>query len=163
LASARRAHAEAVERHRFGQFLFDRQWATVRAYARKQGVRLLGDLPIYVSADSADVWANPRFFFLDADGRPTHVSGVPPDYFSETGERLVYTLYRFDRLATDGFRWWKRRLARTLACVDLVRLELYRACDAYWEIPADEETADNGRWVDGTGYALYEVFAEQFG
>ncbi len=163
LEAARRRHAEAVEAHRFAQFLFERQWAALRAYAHTRGVRLLGDLPIYVAHDSADVWAHPDRFLLDADGHPTAVAGVPPDYFSETGQRWGNPLYRWDRMREDGFRWWIARLTRTLDLVDLVRLDHFRGFEAYWSIPAGAETAEHGAWVEGPGAPLFEAFERAFG
>jgi 4-alpha-glucanotransferase len=148
---------------RFWQFLFWRQWEALRAHARARGVRVFGDVPIYVAHDSADVWAHPEMFELDGAGRPLRVSGVPPDYFSETGQRWGNPLYRWDRLREDGFAWWVRRLAHTLRQVDVVRLDHFRGFEAYWAIPADEETAVNGEWVEAPGRALFEAFTEAFG
>jgi len=163
LDEARRALAAEVEVHRFAQFLFDRQWAALRAYAHARGVRIMGDLPIYVAHDSADVWAHPDRFLLDADGRPEAVAGVPPDYFSETGQRWGNPLYRWDRMRAAGFRWWIARITRTLGLVDLVRLDHFRGFEAYWSVPAEEETAVEGEWVEGPGAALFEAFERALG
>jgi 4-alpha-glucanotransferase len=163
LAEARATLADAVAQHRVEQFLFERQWAALRAYAHARGVRVLGDLPIYVAHDSADVWANPDRFFLDNDGRPIAVSGVPPDYFSETGQLWGNPLYRWDRMREAGYRWWIGRLTRTLSLVDVVRLDHFRGFEAYWAVPAGEETAINGAWVEGPGAAVFEAFERVLG
>ena len=163
LDAARLAHANELELHRFGQFVFDEQWTALRAYAHSRGVQLFGDLPIYVAHDSADVWAAPHLFHLDPDGLPTAVAGVPPDYFSATGQRWGNPLYRWDRMREHGYRWWIARLARTLSLVDLVRLDHFRGFEAFWAVPADEATAINGRWVEGPGADLFRAFERGLG
>ena len=163
LRTARGVHARRIERARFAQFVLDRKWAAVRAEAERAGVEILGDLPIYVALDSADVWADRALFDLDADGRPTAVAGVPPDYFSETGQRWGNPLYRWETMRDNGFAWWRRRLRRTLALVDRVRLDHFRGFEAYWAVPAEEETAIHGAWVEGPGDALFEAFEAEFG
>ncbi|HYJ79031.1 MAG TPA: 4-alpha-glucanotransferase [Longimicrobiaceae bacterium] len=154
---------EEVERHAFGQFLFDRQWGTLRAYAAERGVRLVGDVPIFVAHDSADVWAHQELFELDRQGRPTAVSGVPPDYFSATGQRWGNPLYRWDVVERSGWRWWIERLRRTLELVDVARIDHFRGFEAYWEIPADEPTAIGGRWVPGPGAKLFAALQRELG
>jgi 4-alpha-glucanotransferase len=156
-------HAGEIERHVFWQYLFARQWSQLKAYCHKRSVEIFGDLPIYVAHDSADVWAHPELFYLDDRGMPTIVAGVPPDYFSETGQRWGNPLYRWDLMERDGFRWWRRRLSKILDRVDLVRLDHFRAFAAYWEIPAAEETAIEGRWVDGPSDAFFHAMEEEFG
>lgn len=163
LDDARERLADAVERRRLWQFLFDRQWTALRAYAHQRDVQVLGDLPIYVAYDSADVWAHPHLFELDRSLQPIHVAGVPPDYFSATGQRWGNPLYRWDRMQADGFAWWVRRLARTLDLVDVVRLDHFRAFEAYWSIPAHEETAVNGQWIEAPGEALFKALEAEFG
>ena len=163
LAEARREHAAAVDRERFDQFVVQRQWAALRERCRDRGVAILGDLPIYVALDSADVWADRALFDLDAAGRPRAVAGVPPDYFSATGQLWGNPLYRWDRMAEHGYAWWRRRLRRTLALVDRVRLDHFRAFEAYWSVPADEDTAQRGRWVEGPGSGLLEALEAEFG
>lgn len=163
LEEAREQHAEAVRMHQFWQWLFAEQWAALKAYCHRQGITLFGDIPIYVAHDSADVWANPDRFYLDEAGRPTVVAGVPPDYFSETGQRWGNPIYRWDAMRENGYAWWKRRIAAVLDQVDLVRLDHFRAFAAYWEIPAEEETAIHGRWVDGPGAGLFEALEEELG
>lgn len=163
LAEAREVHARALRMHMFWQYLFDDQWERLRAYSHEQGLRIFGDLPIYVAHDSADVWAHPDLFHLDDAGQPDVVAGVPPDYFSKTGQRWGNPLYRWDVMRERGFAWWTRRLARVLNRIDIIRLDHFRAFEAYWEIPSHEETAINGRWVPGPGAALFEAVQQQLG
>jgi 4-alpha-glucanotransferase len=163
LAQAREAHADAIRRRVFWQYLFHRQWTALQSYCHARDIRLFGDLPIYVARDSADVWAHQELFELDEDGRPTAVAGVPPDYFSPEGQRWGNPLYRWDRMAANGYRWWIDRMRRTLERVDLVRLDHFRGFDAYWEIPAHAETAVKGEWRDGPGAAFFEALTDAFG
>ena len=163
LAAAREVHADAMDRVRFGQFLFRRQWDALREAARARGVRVLGDLPIYVAYDSADVWAAQDLFLLDEAGRPTHVAGVPPDYFSETGQRWGNPLFRWDRMEASGFAWWRQRLRHTLGFVDLVRLDHFRGLEAYWSVPAAEPTAIHGEWIEAPGEALLRALEDEVG
>jgi 4-alpha-glucanotransferase len=155
--------AEEIERYAFQQFLFDRQWRRLRLYANQRGIRVIGDLPIFVSLDSADVWANPGIFQLDDDGAPTVVAGVPPDYFSATGQRWGNPLYRWDVLKERGYDWWVERFRRAFEFVDLLRIDHFRGFESYWEIRADEETAVNGRWVDGPGRAFFHEIERRLG
>jgi 4-alpha-glucanotransferase len=157
MEAARAEFAGAIDRAAFEQFLFARQLAALRTYARDKGVKLLGDLPIYVSHESADVWASPAMFELDRDGRPKAVAGVPPDLFSEDGQRWGNPLYNWRAMAREGFLWWLDRARATLAQVDLVRLDHFRAFAAYWRIPADQPTARNGKWVKAPGRELFEA------
>jgi 4-alpha-glucanotransferase len=163
LKKARKRHADEVERHAFGQFLFDRQWSALRGHAHAAGVAIVGDIPIFVSHDSADVWAHPELFSLDEAGEPTVVSGVPPDYFSETGQRWGNPLYRWDVMERDGFRWWTERFRRTLEMVDLARIDHFRGFESYWEVPGEEETALNGEWKPGPGSRLFAAVARELG
>lgn len=163
LADAHTEHARAVRMRKFWQYLFERQWQRLKTYCNERGIQIFGDLPIYVAHDSADVWANQHLFSLDDQGTPTVVSGVPPDYFSETGQRWGNPLYRYDEMAETGFQWWTDRFARILEQVDLVRLDHFRGFAAYWEVPAEEETAINGRWVDGPGAALFSAIQDRLG
>lgn len=163
LARARAEHAAAIEVHRFLQFLFFAQWAPLKAYANAHGVRIIGDAPIFVAYDSADVWANPELFFLDAEGRPTVVAGVPPDYFSATGQLWGNPLYRWDAMAKDGYAWWVARLRAAFSQVDILRLDHFRGFAAYWEVPASETTAMNGRWVKGPGADLFSRLEQALG
>jgi 4-alpha-glucanotransferase len=157
IRAAREVHAGVIERHMLWQHWFDEQWADVRSAAAERGISILGDVPIFVAYDSADTWAAQSLFELDEAGRPTVVAGVPPDYFSATGQRWGNPLYRWDRHAERGFDWWIARVRRTLEQVDLLRIDHFRGFEAYWEIPADEPTAVRGRWLPGPGGALFEA------
>lgn len=155
LAQARQAHARAIDWQQFLQFLFFRHWARLKAYANEHGIKIIGDAPIFVAFDSADVWAHQQRFFLDAHGNPSVVAGVPPDYFSPTGQRWGNPLYRWSTMASDGYAWWVARLRASFSQVDILRLDHFRGFAAYWEVPATEETAMNGRWVKGPGADLF--------
>lgn len=163
LADARARHAEDMALVRFEQLIFFRQWQELRQAAQARGVQLFGDLPIFVAHDSSDVWAQREYFDLDAAGQPCAVAGVPPDYFSKSGQRWGNPLYNWTRLQADGFRWWIARLRTQLALFDLVRIDHFRGFEACWQIPADEDTAINGRWVPAPGAALFEALQEEFG
>lgn len=147
--------AESIEVERAIQFFFHRQWDALHAFARRRGIEMIGDLPIFVAHDSADVWSRPDLFYLGEDGRPFIVAGVPPDYFSSTGQRWGNPLYRWDRHRAEGYRWWAERLGGAFARFDLVRIDHFRGFVAYWEIPASEPTAVKGRWVEGPGADLF--------
>lgn len=155
--------AEPIAVQKFLQFAFFSQWQELRSYARTHGVRLMGDLPIYVAHDSADVWMNPQYFELDSEGNPAVVAGVPPDYFSATGQLWGNPIYRWSALARDGYRWWLRRFRAALELVDMIRLDHFRGFEAYWEVPARETTAVQGRWVKGPGAVLFRVARETLG
>ena len=163
LRDARRELADAVGRHRFAQFLFFRQLDALRTYARDQGVKLIGDLPIFVSGDSADVWANSHLFQLDKHRRPRAVAGVPPDYFSETGQRWGNPLYDWRAMARDRYAWWVARARSALDQVDLVRIDHFRGFEAYWSVPADAPTAQTGRWVKAPGAELFKTLRQKLG
>ncbi|MEN6479470.1 MAG: 4-alpha-glucanotransferase [Anaerolineales bacterium] len=163
LARWREALAEDIRLHTLLQFLFDQQWQAVRAYAHEHGIEIIGDVPIFVGHDSVDVWANRQLFRLDAEGRPTVVAGVPPDYFSPTGQLWGNPHYRWDLMKADGYRWWLDRLEHTLRQVDRVRIDHFRGFAAFWEVPAGEDTAQNGRWVLGPGRALFDAITARFG
>jgi len=147
----------------FHQFVFFRQWEALRQRARAAGVAMVGDLPIFVAHDSADVWADPQLFDLDAHGAPARVAGVPPDYFSDTGQRWGNPLYRWDRHRESGFAWWIARLGAALALVDVVRIDHFRGFESCWEIPADSKTAVTGRWAPGPGAEFFEHVARVLG
>ena len=155
--------ADQVRFQRFLQWLFARQWRDVKEYANGRDIRVIGDIPIFVAHDSADVWAEPELFSLDATGHPTAVAGVPPDYFSPTGQRWGNPLYRWDVMARRDYDWWIERFRRTLDLVDIVRIDHFRGFAGYWEVPASEKTAVNGRWVPGPGEALFDAVREQLG
>jgi len=162
LAAAARDLADEVETVRFAQHLFFAQWAQLRAHCRDLGVVLVGDLPIYVTHDSADVWAHQELFKLDEAGRPEVVAGVPPDYFSETGQRWGNPVYDWRANAAEGYAWWRSRLAHNLGLCDVVRLDHFRGFSAYWEIPAAEKTAVKGAWVEGPGEHFFRAVARAF-
>jgi len=163
IAAARRELADDVRFHKYVQWLFFNQWAAVRAAAHKRGITIIGDVPIYVAADSADVWANRAIFHLDERGEPTVVSGVPPDYFSETGQRWGNPLYRWDLLREQRFRWWVSRFRAALRFADVLRIDHFRGFAAYWEIPASEPTAIHGQWKPGPGKALFDAVRHALG
>ena len=163
LAQARDRLAAAVGLVRFEQFVFFRQWQELREHAAQRDIQLFGDVPIFVAHDSADVWVHRQYFALDDDGQPRTVAGVPPDYFSKTGQRWGNPLYQWERMQADGFRWWRDRLRTQLALFDPLRLDHFRGFEAYWEIPAHDSTAVNGRWVVAPGEALFRAFEEEFG
>jgi 4-alpha-glucanotransferase len=154
---------DAFEAVRFAQFVFFRQWHALRAKARARDILILGDMPIFVAHDSADVWANPGDFDLDTWGVPNTVAGVPPDYFSETGQRWGNPVYRWDRMAKDGFQWWLRRVGWALESVDALRVDHFRGFESYWSIPASEPTAIGGAWQPGPGAVFFEALLERFG
>ena len=155
LDRARRDLATQMERVRFVQFMMFRQGARLKAYARAKGVRLIGDLPFFVSPDSSDVWANPELFLLDANHRPRVVAGVPPDYFSAQGQRWGNPIYDWEALAARGYRWCIDRLRALLVHVDAIRVDHFRGFAAAWHIPADAPTAQSGRWMPGPGAAFF--------
>lgn len=152
-----------VRTQQFIQFVFFRQWDRLKRYCRLRRVQLIGDVPIFVAHDSADVRSHPELFYLDPQGDPLAVAGVPPDYFSPTGQRWGNPLYRWDRLAEDGYRWWIERMAAAMRQVDLVRMDHFRGLEKYYEIPASEPTALHGRWVDGPGEKLLAALREGLG
>jgi 4-alpha-glucanotransferase len=163
LAEARGAHGAAIERSELYQFWFEEQWQALRQAAQQRNVAIFGDVPIYVAFDSADAWTMQGLLELDAEGNPTVIAGVPPDYFAATGQRWGNPIYRWGLHAEQGFSWWVARLRRTLEHVDLLRIDHFRAFEAYWEVPSDEPTAERGRWVDGPGQAIFDVFQREFG
>jgi len=155
--------ADGVQRHKYGQYLFFGQWAELKRAANARGIKLIGDIPIFVAHDSADVWAHPEFFYLDEGGRPSVIAGVPPDYFSRTGQLWGNPLYRWDVLKETGYSWWLERVKATLRTVDLVRLDHFRGFEAYWEVPGSAVTAANGRWVKGPGADLFHALQGALG
>lgn len=163
LAAARDELAHEIDRIKVTQFLFFNQWWAIKAYANERGVRIIGDTPIFVAYDSADAWSRRELFQLDDAGNPTVVAGVPPDYFSPTGQLWGNPLYRWDAMQDDGYAWWVDRLRMALTTADLIRLDHFRGFEAYWEVPAGAETAQKGRWVRGPGDALFEKIRETFG
>ncbi|MGC9018168.1 MAG: 4-alpha-glucanotransferase [Candidatus Bipolaricaulaceae bacterium] len=154
---------ENVRFHAWTQWVFFREWEELRNYAHSRGIKIIGDIPIFVAYDSADVWAHPELFELDEEGRPTVVAGVPPDYFSPTGQRWGNPLYRWPAHAAEGFRWWIARVQQTLRLCDLLRIDHFRGFSAYWEIPAEEPTAVRGRWVPAPGEKLFTRMRAELG
>lgn len=163
LSAARRDLAEEVEYRKFVQFLFFRQWGRLRDEAASRGISIVGDIPIYVAADSADVWAHRRLFSIDKEGVAEEVAGVPPDYFSCDGQLWGNPLYRWDLLAEEGFAWWIERVRANLRIADLLRIDHFRAFAAYWAVPAGERTAVNGQWKQGPGIRLFAAIAGALG
>lgn len=158
LKKARRELKEEILFHEFVQHLFFEHWKDVKGLANKGGIDVIGDIPIFISHDSADVWAHQELFFLDSDREPAVVAGVPPDYFSETGQLWGNPLYDWEALREDGYSWWVERVRMALTLYDVVRIDHFRGFESYWEIPADAETAQNGRWVEGPGKEPFEAF-----
>ena len=163
LAEARARLRDRVEAHKFAQFLFFKQWLALKEYCRQRRVRIIGDIPIFVAYDSADVWANPRLFKLDDTGAPRVVAGVPPDYFSATGQLWGNPIYDWERLRAEGFRWWVERVRWTLQMVDVVRLDHFRGFAACWEVPGGDKTAERGQWVAAPGRELFETLTRELG
>ncbi|MCD4751431.1 MAG: 4-alpha-glucanotransferase [Thermoanaerobaculales bacterium] len=163
LDQVRQDLGDEIRRQEFQQFLFFRQWARLREAAAEHSIKILGDLPIFVALDSADVWAQPELFQLDEAKRPRVVAGVPPDYFSETGQLWGNPLYDWDRHAEDGFAWWIARTLHALTLADALRLDHFRGFAAFWEVGAGEKTAVNGRWAPGPGRALFDALQQAIG
>lgn len=154
---------EEIEARKFWQYEFFKQWNALKQYCHDREIQILGDLPIFIAHDSADVWVHRKLFYLDAAGNPTVVAGVPPDYFSSTGQLWGNPLYRWSVIARTGYRWWIDRFRSALSLVDMIRVDHFLGFEAYWEIPAEEETAVNGRWVNGPGAALFEAVQKSLG
>ena len=163
LQAATGQHAPRIAFWTFCQWCFFRQWRQIKAYANERGVQIVGDAPIFIAYQSAEVWARQDLFEIDAHGHALVVAGVPPDYFSATGQRWGNPLYRWSAHADDGYAWWIQRVRRTFELVDIVRIDHFRGFSAYWEIPADEPTAIQGRWVLGPGAALFEAIHAALG
>jgi 4-alpha-glucanotransferase len=163
LATARERLADALAVYRYRQWVFYTQWGELKAYANERKIQIIGDIPIFVAHDSSDVWANRQYFSLDEKGYPTVIAGVPPDYFSETGQRWGNPLYKWDKLKADNYHWWVDRVRASLALVDMVRIDHFRGFEDYWEIPAEEETAINGTWKKGPNIEFFKVLADELG
>ena len=163
LAEARREHEFAVAFSKFCQWVFDRQWHALRQYAASRGIKIIGDVPIFVAMDSVDVWANRDIFEVDDAGRSTVVAGVPPDYFSPTGQKWGNPLFRWDVLADREYAWWKQRIARISELVDIVRIDHFRGFESYWAVPAEAPTAETGEWRKGPADDFFEAIRAEFG
>ena len=154
---------DSEEFYRFVQYHFYKQWAKLKTYANERGIKLIGDVPVYVPLDSADVYAEPQFFLLNEKNVPTEVAGVPPDYFNEDGQLWGNPLYDWERMKNDGYGWWIRRIDGTLQLFDLVRIDHFRGFDSYWAVPYGEKTAKVGRWLQGPGMGFVGVICSWFG
>jgi 4-alpha-glucanotransferase len=152
-----------IRYHRYQQYEFFKQWSALKEYCNEREIKLIGDMPIFVALDSAEVWSHPEMFYLDDTGKPTVVAGVPPDYFSETGQLWGNPLYRWDVMARDWYAWWVERFRRACKLVDIIRLDHFRGFEKYWEIPATDTTAMNGRWVPGPGAELFQAVQNTLG
>jgi len=160
---ARRQFADRIDYYCFCQFIFFKQWETLRDFAHQNGIRIIGDIPIFVAADSADVWANPDLFFLDRDGNPSIVAGVPPDYFSPTGQLWGNPLYRWKAHKQDGYAWWLERFENLLQMVDIIRLDHFRGFSKFWAVPGSARTAEKGRWMQGPGSDFFRSLRNALG
>lgn len=163
LSEIRTSLTPFVLRFSFYQFLFFRQWLSLKVYANEKGIRIIGDIPLFVAYDSADVWAHPDLFYLDEQGKPTVVAGVPPDYFSPTGQLWGNPLYRWEKHRRSGYEWWLKRIRAALRLVDIIRIDHFRGFAGYWEIPAGSPTAEHGRWVPGPGANFFNVMSNSLG
>ncbi|HEV7902296.1 MAG TPA: 4-alpha-glucanotransferase [Pyrinomonadaceae bacterium] len=163
LALAREGLREQIDAHKFYQFLFFKQWHALKKYANERGIQIVGDIPIFVAHDSADVWTNPHLFKLNEDGSPRVVAGVPPDYFSATGQLWGNPLYDWERLQAEDFRWWIARVRSMLHTVDILRIDHFRGFAASWEIPGGDKTAERGRWVNAPGRELFTAIRRELG
>ncbi|MNK63249.1 4-alpha-glucanotransferase [compost metagenome] len=163
LEEARTRLSQSVRRYTLGQFFFYEQWRALKAHANGQGIEIVGDLPIFVAHDSADVWAHADLWRLDTNGNPEVVAGVPPDYFSATGQLWGNPHYDWQRMAETRYAWWVKRIRTLLSSVDRIRIDHFRGFAAFWEVPAGEPTAVNGRWVPGPAHAFFQALADQLG
>ncbi|HEU4594864.1 MAG TPA: 4-alpha-glucanotransferase [Pyrinomonadaceae bacterium] len=163
LQSAALSLRERVEAHKFFQFVFFKQWLQLKKYCFERGVRVVGDMPIFVAHNSSDVWARPDLFKLHEDGSPSVVAGVPPDAFSETGQLWGNPIYDWEAMRADGFKWWVERVRETLKLVDVVRVDHFRGFAAFWEVPAEHETAERGRWTKAPGTELFKAMRDALG
>ena len=152
---------DSIENQKLRQFLFFKQWLAVKKYANSLGIKIIGDIPIFVSFDSADTWANPDLFFLDKNRKPTVVAGVPPDYFSPTGQLWGNPLYNWEVHQSTGYKWWISRIKATLEQVDIIRLDHFRGFAGYWEVKASQPTAEKGRWVPGPGSTFFDYLLNE--
>lgn len=153
---------DRIEKVKFIQYIFYKQWFSLKKYCNQKKIQIIGDIPIYVHYDSVDVWKNPEIFKLDEEKRPSFVAGVPPDYFSETGQLWGNPVYRWDVIKETGYAWWIQRMEHNLRLYDVVRVDHFRGFAAYWEVPAGEETAINGKWIDGPGEDFFNTLLKRF-
>lgn len=162
LRCARKDYQDEIRREMFFQFLCSSQWEKLKCYCNRRGISITGDVPIYVVHDSAELWTHPELFHLDADRKPSVVAGVPPDYFSKTGQLWGNPLYRWDLMKENGYAWWVSRLARNLKLFDFLRIDHFRGFVGYWEIPAGDKTARNGRWVEAPAMDFFSTLKRMF-
>lgn len=163
LEKARKDYDDEAFAQKFYQFVFFKQWAELKKYANDKGIQIIGDVPIFIALDSCDVWCNPQEFKLNEDGSPKVVAGVPPDYFSKTGQLWGNPIYNWDKMRNEGFRWWVSRFRATLEIFDIVRVDHFRGFAASWEVPAKDKTAENGQWVNVPGKDLFNTLQWVFG
>ncbi len=163
LKEARALHADSIKAHCFMQWLFFRQWNKLKAYANGKGIKIMGDIPIFVAMDSADTWTNPKQFYFDKDIKPIAVAGVPPDYFTPNGQLWGNPLYKWQTMRRNGYEWWIARIEAALRMYDFIRIDHFRGFAAYWEIPAGAETAKEGKWVKGPGMHFFQALLDHFG
>lgn len=162
ISEAIRENAEEIDFCKFIQFKFYEQWFSLKAYANKKGIKIIGDIPIYTALDSSDLWAEPEQFLVDAELKPSLVAGCPPDAFSDDGQLWGNPLYNWEYMKKDGYKWWKKRLSFAFQIYDVVRIDHFRAFESYYAIPAEEETAKNGRWMKGPGIELFDEIKKEF-
>ena len=155
--------ADDIEYHNFIQFLFFKQWNDVKRYANENGIKIIGDIPIFVAADSSDAWANPEIFLFDEERKPVKVAGVPPDYFSATGQLWGNPLYNWEKLRDTNYNWWVERVRSNLSTCDIIRIDHFRGFEAYWAVPYGDDTAINGQWEPGPGIDLFNAIKSQLG
>jgi 4-alpha-glucanotransferase len=163
LARAKTELHDQIEEQKFSQFIFCKQWSELKSYCNSRGIQIVGDIPIFVAHDSADVWTHPEQFKLNADGSRIVVAGVPPDYFSETGQYWGNPLFDWDRMRSDGFKWWIERVRAALKTVDIARIDHFRGFAACWEIPGGDKTAERGSWVEAPGRELFTAIKDALG
>lgn len=162
ISEAIKENSETIDFCKFMQFKFYEQWFKLKSYANKKGIKIIGDIPIYTALDSADLWAEPEQFLVDAELKPSLVAGCPPDAFCDEGQLWGNPLYNWEQMRSDGYKWWKKRLSFALEIYDVVRIDHFRAFEAYYAIPAKDENAKNGRWIKGPGIELFEELKKEF-
>jgi len=163
LKEVERNNEKEIIFHKFTQWCFSFQWKNIKEYANNRGIKLVGDIPIFVSHHSVDVWARQNEYLLDETGKPKFVAGVPPDYFSSTGQRWGNPIYNWKEMKKTGYEWWKKRFKKALELFDIIRIDHFRGFESYWEIPAEEESAINGKWVKGPGFSFFKSIQNEIG
>ena len=163
IKEAKEKYADDIEFYKMLQYLFFKQWKALKKYANEKGIEIIGDVPIYVAMDSADVWANPKQFYLDKELNPIEVAGCPPDAFSEDGQLWGNPLFRWDVMKKDNYSWWTKRIKAMASLYDIVRIDHFRGFDSYYAIPAKDDTAKNGKWKEGPGMDLFNVLEKKLG